>query len=140
MAALSWAEEILDELEARQIRVEPRGQHLELVGPRGALPAELAEEIREHKRELLELVRLRGWPADSVVAVRLFGQPHARLYPFVNQAVGTPVGRGKLLQVFAERAVVALDRDLRRVVYLLPSEVWPTGTTYPPGETFEPVN
>ncbi len=39
-----------------------------------------------------------------------FGRPHARLFHLIGHEVQTPLGRGKLLQVFSTRATV----DCRR--------------------------
>jgi TubC N-terminal docking domain len=140
MAILTGAQEILEELEARQIRVRARGLDLELVGPRGALPTALAEEIRRHKEELRRLVTLRGWPEESAASVRQFRTPEARLYPFINLTVVTPQGRGRLLEVLPDRAAVALEREGRRTVYLLPSEIRPPGLASELNEPFETVH
>lgn len=127
MAVLTGAEAILAELEALSIQVGTDGQVLDLVGPRGALTAELAEEIRSQKRDLLELVELQRWPAESRDAVRRFGKPCARLYPFVGREIQTPDGPGRLLQVLAERVTVVLDAEPSRARFFLPSEVRPPG-------------
>lgn len=125
MADLTGAAAILEELEARHIQVRTSGQDLELVGPKGALPDELAEEIRRRKRELLELVTLRGWPEESLDALRRFQRPEAKLYPFLGRAVVTPQGHGRLVAVFADRAVVALA--IGPPACFMPSEVRPPG-------------
>ncbi len=39
-----------------------------------------------------------------------FGQPHARLFPLIGHEVQTPLGRGKLLQVFSNRVTVDRGR------------------------------
>jgi hypothetical protein len=98
------------------------------------------EELRAHKPELVELVALRGWPVASRECVRQFGRPEARLYPFLGKAVATPRGPGRLLQVFHDRAAMALDSAPGRVVYLLPSEVWPPGMAADPESPFETVH
>ena len=36
------------------------------------------------------------WPPESVAAERRFGQPHARLFPFLGRKVRTPGGPGTL--------------------------------------------
>lgn len=127
MADLTGAEEILAELEALSIQVGTDGQVLELVGPRGALRPELAEEIRCHKRDLLELVELQQWPEASREAVRRYGEPCARLYPFLGQSILTPRGAGRLVGVLPERATVVLDGQPGRPSVFLPSELRPPG-------------
>ncbi len=37
---------------------------------------------------------------------RRFGQPHARLFPFLGRRVQTPAGQGRLIQIFTERVAV----------------------------------
>lgn len=125
MADLTGAEEILAELEALSIQVGTNGQMLELVGPRGALGPELVEEIRSRKRDLLELMELQRWPEASQEAVRRFGKPCARLYPFLDRSVLTPRGAGRLVAVLPERAMVVLDADPDRAHFFLPSELRP---------------
>jgi hypothetical protein len=125
MADLTGAEEILAELEALSIQVGTDGQVLELVGPRGALPPELEEEIRRRKRDLLELVELQRWPEASRKAVRRHGEPWARLYPFLGKSILTPRGAARLVGVLPERATVVLDGEPERPSVFLPSELRP---------------
>jgi hypothetical protein len=73
----------------------------------------------------MKLVWLQGWPESSREAVRRFGSPEARLYPYLNRPILTPAGRGTLLQVFTERVAVALDSEPGRASFWLPSEVYP---------------
>lgn len=131
------AMQILDELEAREIRVRVEGQGIELVGPRGALTPELEVEIRRRKPELVEVLSLQSWPEASRDAVREYRVPHARLYPFLGRRVLSPRGRGRLLQVFADRAVVNLAG---RVSVFLPSEVRPPEVANEYEEPFEAVH
>lgn len=133
------AEELLAEVEALGVTVQSDGDHLRL-RPGSAVPPALVEKIRAHKLELLELLGLRGWPETSRDCVRRFGQPHARLFPFLGRPVATPRGPGRLIQVFRDRAGVALDSDPDRVVYLLPSEVRPPEVVVDPGAPFEAVH
>ena len=65
------------------------GAAIPIPGPKGAAPARLAT--------LSEL-------ADD--CERRFGQPHARLFPYLGRRVQTPAGKGTLLQVFAHRVTV----------------------------------
>ena len=127
MADLTGAEEILAELEALSIQVGTDGQVLELVGPRGALRPELAEEIRSRKRDLLELVELQRWPEASREAIRRHGQPWARLYPFLGKPILTPRGAARLVGVFPERATVVLDGEPEVPAVFLPSDLRPPG-------------
>ena len=130
------AEEVLSELEARQVELAVLGDRLRF-RPAAAVPEKLLAELRAHKSELLELVCLRGWPKISRDCVRRFHRPEARLYPFLKKRVITPRGCAVLLQVFPERAAVALDSDPRRLVYLLPSEVRPLDVAGPTEGLFE---
>jgi hypothetical protein len=133
------AEELLAEVDALGVTVRLDGDILRL-RPGSAVPPGLVEALRAHKPELLELVLLRGWPEASRDAVRRFQVPEARLYPFLGEAVATRQGPGRLLQVFSDRAAVALDSDPGHVVYLLPSEVRPPGMAADPGVPFEAVH
>jgi hypothetical protein len=55
--------------------------------------------------------RVAEWlrPKESLDAERRFGQPHARLFPFIDKRVWTPIGTGILLQVSAEQCEILLD-------------------------------
>ena len=37
----------------------------------------------------------RDWPVESLDAVRRFGQPHAKLFPFIGRKVRTPANRDR---------------------------------------------
>ena len=65
------------------------------------------------------------WAPESRDAVSRFGQPHAKLFPFLGRKVRTPKGPGTLLQVFAERVTVLLDSELSRCAWFHPGEVEP---------------
>lgn len=67
----------------------------------------------------------RGRPPVSMDAERQFGQPHAKLFPFIGRKVRTPVGPGTLTQVFAERVVVVLDSELSKCADFHPKEIEP---------------
>ena len=59
------------------------------------------------EREISELCEIgTTWPAESLDAERRFGQPHARLFAFLNRQVWTPGGAGTLMQCFAESCVL----------------------------------
>lgn len=119
------AEELLAEVEALGVAVSLDREGI-LLRPRSLLTPELIEALRAHKEALRGLVELRGWPEASREAVRSFGLPHARLYPFIGRTVTTPDGPGTLLQVFSERAAVLFDDGAeRRVFHYLPSELTP---------------
>jgi hypothetical protein len=67
----------------------------------------------------------RVWPLASLGAERRFGQPHARLFPFIGRKVWTPVGPGTLLQVFAERVTVLLDCEVTKCSCFSPGQIEP---------------
>lgn len=77
--------------------------------------------LKAHKQEAIGCLAQRAevdasdtqnWPRASLKAEQRFGHPAARLYPFLGQQVRTPLGVGKLLQVFQDRATVLLDAQL----------------------------
>ena len=73
----------------------------------------LLAQLRQRRDEVKRLLRqLANWPPESLDAQRRFGQPHARLFPFLGRKVWTPEGAGTLLQVFADRVIVLLDSEL----------------------------
>jgi len=65
------------------------------------------------------------WPPASLDAERRFGQPHAKLFPFLGRKVRTPAGPGTLLQVFSERVTVLLDSELTHCSFFRPAEIEP---------------
>ena len=67
----------------------------------------------------------RDWPLESIDCERRFGQPHARLFPFIGRKVRTRSGPGTLLQVFAERVTVLLDSEMTKCAAFAPSEIEP---------------
>jgi hypothetical protein len=110
--------------------------------PESSPSADTADCARRRSEEVdsRQLEVLTGGPPESLDWEARFGSPHARLYPFLGQTVSTPAGRGKLLQVFTERAAVVLDHDPGRVVFLLPSEVEPPGVEAGEARPFEAVH
>ena len=66
MADLITAEDLLERLADLEIQVEAAGDVLELVGPRAALPAHLADEVRRRKPELLATLRQRQSVASAL--------------------------------------------------------------------------
>jgi len=66
-----------------------------------------------------------AWPPESLDAEQRFGQPHARLFPFIGRKVRTPAGPGTLLQVFSDRVTVLLDSELGRCSFFSPGEIEP---------------
>ena len=135
------AHELLISLRRSGIELTVSGNRLRVEAPRGAVTSELRRVLIARKRELLAaLSPAVSWPPESLEAERRFGEPHARLYPFLGRTVETPAGPGRLLQVFVDRVAVVLDHDPRRVTYLLPSEVLPPELAGQVGEPFEAVH
>jgi hypothetical protein len=73
-------------------------------------------------------LRVDVWPSASLDAERRFGQPHAKLFPFIGCKVRTPAGVGMLVQVFAERVTVLLDSELSRCSLFRPTEIEPVSS------------
>ena len=95
----------------------------------------LLAELRKHREWVMELLRQReanksNWPPASLDAERRFGQPHAKLFPFIGRKVRTPDGPGTLLQVFAGRVTVLLDSQLARCSYFSPGQIEPASGDY----------
>jgi len=70
-------------------------------------------------------------PLASLDAERRFGQPHAKLFPFIGRKVRTPAGTGTLIQVFAGRVTVALESDLDKCAFFKPAEIEPVSWELP---------
>lgn len=132
-------EELLQTVEALGVVVTLDRENL-VLRPKSLLPPDLVKQLRAHKAELLDLVELQSWPEESRQAVRRFGLPCARLYPFLGRTVLTPAGPGRLVQVFAERATVLLDAHPHRADVFLPSELQPPGAGRAPGRGLEPIS
>ncbi len=62
---------------------------------------------------------------ECLEAERRFGHRAARLYPLLNQIVGTSQGPGRLWQVFTGQAGVVLDSHRESVRFVMPEEVTP---------------
>lgn len=129
-------DEILSELEARQVELRVTGDRLRL-RPVSRVPDFLLDALRSHKAEVMEALSLRGWPPASREAVREYGSLHARLYPLVKREVTTPCGRGQLIAVTPDRAVVRLAGG---EFAFLPSEVGPPGVPVQAEDHFETVH
>jgi hypothetical protein len=96
----------------------------------------MLRELRQHREAVKELLRRRveesrSWPTASLDAEQRFGQPHARLFPFLGRKVRTPAGPGTLLQVFADRVTVLLDSELKRCRFFQPAEIEPANWELP---------
>jgi len=82
-----------------------------------------------HWNEINELNEISSgptnWPPVSMDAELRFGQPHAKLFPFLGRKVRTPQGPGTLVQVFAERVTVLLDTQLGGCVFFEPVQIEP---------------
>ena len=107
-----------------------REQRVDCSGLPSAIARALLAELRKHRDRVKGLLRQRAaeqqnWPPASLDAERRFGQPHAKLFPFLGRKVRTPAGAGTLLQVFAERVTVLLDSELSRCSFFRPIEIEP---------------
>jgi hypothetical protein len=118
------AAEILAQVEALGVVVTLDREDL-VLRPRSRLTPELVEQLRAHKAEIQGLVELQSWPETSRDAVRRFGHPVARLYPFLGRTIVTPDGPGRLHQVFPDRATVVLDARPTAAAFYLPAELRP---------------
>lgn len=136
MGGAMTPDEILSELEARHVELRVAGDRLR-IRPVSRVPESLLEELRSHKAEVVEVLSFRGWPEASREAVSEFRVPHARLFPFLEQQVTTPQGRGRLVAACSDRAVVRLAG---RVSVFLPSEIRPPGVESQYEEPFEAVH
>jgi|WetSurMetagenome_2_1015567.scaffolds.fasta_scaffold61666_2 hypothetical protein len=63
-----------------------------------------------------------SWTQECLESEKRLGQPHARLFPLLEQEVLIPLGKGILLQVFATRAMVKLPAG---VAFVHPEQVRP---------------
>jgi hypothetical protein len=104
----------------------------------------LLEVLRQHRDRLVEYLRNRAgaaqieraqdgspWLDGPLQVERRFLQPHAKLFPLLGRKVRTPEGSGTLLQVFADRVTVLLDRDLKKCSFFSPAEVQPVSEEWP---------
>jgi hypothetical protein len=64
------------------------------------------------------------WPAESLENERRFGFYHARLFPFVERRVWTPLGTGKLFTAYAEHCEIILD-ETTQVIRVRTADVRP---------------
>ena len=148
------AETLVAVLEREGVRLRAEGEKVKLQVPADKVPSpETIAGLRENKAAVLEYLRERGqpreiqfvslpnpilrktaklenWRSESLDAELRFGQPHARLFPFIGRKVRTPSGPGTLLQVFADGVTVILDSERdQSCVRFLPSEVIPVALT-----------
>lgn len=64
-------------------------------------------------------------PTASPKVELRFGQPHAKLFPFIGRKVRTPAGPGTLIQVFAGRVTVLLESNVDKCAFFKPAEIEP---------------
>jgi hypothetical protein len=150
------AETLVAALEQEGVRLRVEGEKLKLEAPADRLPAqETIAGLRQNKAAVLKYLRERGQPreiqfvslsdpmlrrtdklgnqpAGSLDAELRFGQPHAKLFPFLGRKVRTPAGLGMLLQVFADRCTVLLDSDLAQCARFAPGEIEPVSCEVEP--------
>jgi hypothetical protein len=99
----------------------------------------LLSSIRQAKPAILEALQNRtattshedAWPPASQDADRRFGQPHAKLFPFIGRKVQTPAGPGTLLQLFSKRVTVVLDSEMSKCSFFPPAEIQPVSWELP---------
>jgi hypothetical protein len=116
-------------------RLEQNGGRLVLNGGsiRYSVPSDIPElsnllaELRRRREELAELLRQRASNSTtaSYEAGGRFGQPHAKLFPYLGRKVRTPEGTGTLIQVFADHVTVVLDSQLSRCSFFGPGQIQP---------------
>lgn len=102
-------------------RIFGRGYRPEKAPPESREP----ESGRDTESAPCQFLELREWPPESQGADQRFGQPHAKLFPFIGRKVRTPEGPGMLLQVFADRVTVVLDSQVSRSSVFHPCEIEP---------------
>lgn len=125
------ARKLLEEAECLGIRIWREGDLIRAKAPVGVLTSEIRDEIVRHKPELLDAVgNEREDPADGklleLCAERSGSESkYRRLTRYLRRTVGTPRGAGRLVQVFYDRAAVALTSEPERVVFFDPEEVEP---------------
>jgi hypothetical protein len=143
------AEMLVATIEQGGVRLRVDGDRLKLEAPADRVPSpETIAGLRENKAAVVEYLRgrckpegiqfssfpnpigrktekLESWPPESLDAERRFGQPHAKLFPYLGRKVRTPAGPGTLVQVFADRVTVLLDLELTRCVFFQPQEIEP---------------
>ena len=95
--------------------------------PKDCLPEGLLQELQSHKEEVLDFLISRQWPSESLEAEGTFGNPLARLYPFLGKMVSTPMGPGTLLQAFSVHAAVRLDTLRDRATFFHWQDIQPPG-------------
>ncbi len=121
--------EIVSRLEQAGGILSLNGDQIEYAIPKGNREAQaLLDKLRKQRDRVTELLLQReakAWPSQSLDIERRFGQPHAKLFPFIGRKVRTPNGAGVLIQVFADRVTVLLDSELGKCAAFAPGEVEP---------------
>lgn len=126
---MSAAHSILSEITRRGIAVRVDGETLRF-RPRFALDDNLVGRIKEHKAEIIRAISTDASDQEfhlpkSLAAEQRFGQPHAKLFPFLGRKVRTPRGPGTLIQVLAERVTVLLDSKRDKCNFFTPMQIEP---------------
>lgn len=143
------AETLVATLEQGGVRLRIEGDRLKLEAPSDKVPSpETIAGLREQKAAVVEYLRgrlqpgpiqfssfpdpivrktekLESWPPESFEVERRFGQPHAKLFPFLGRKVRTPGGLGTLIQVFADRVTVVLDSEISRCSFFVLGQIEP---------------
>ena len=130
---MSTAVRLMDELLALDVNLSVEGSELVIDAPTGTLTPAHIDNLKRHKREVLELVASKeevSWPQECLDSEKRFGQAHAKLFPLLGEGVWTPHGPGVLLQVFAGSTGVLLESNPDQITFLQKSdEVYPTKGT-----------
>jgi hypothetical protein len=71
------------------------------------------------------------WPPESIDAIKRFGSPHTRLFPYLDKRVRCPAGTGVLVQVFRSCCRVILDAQPAINYSCAPEVVFPADWTVP---------
>ena len=98
-APTQLAQMILTELHRRGVSVKADGDAL-ILESKEAIDTELLSRVQKHKPEIVRII---------------FGQSHARLFPFLGKQVWTPTGTGTLLSAFADTCEILPDATTKTI-------------------------
>ncbi len=104
---------LLFRLESLGAQLKAEGESIRVRAPDGVLPGEPRELIRDHKVELLRMLKAR----------ERFGYQGAALFPLIGRRVVTRQGPGTLLSVFRSCCRVELEMPGEPVVLYRPADL-----------------